>query len=50
MTISHNRVTVTRRVAIETQASLAQITFAHPPLNVIDFQMMDELLEVMQQL
>ena len=29
---------------------LARITLTHPPLNVIDFQMMDELLAAMQQL
>jgi cyclohexa-1,5-dienecarbonyl-CoA hydratase len=29
---------------------LARITLAHPPLNVIDFQMMDELLEALPKL
>ena len=32
------------------QGQLARITLTHPPLNVIDFQMMDELLAALQQL
>lgn len=39
-----------QRIFVEIQESLARITLAHPPLNVIDFQMMDELLEALQQL
>jgi cyclohexa-1,5-dienecarbonyl-CoA hydratase len=39
-----------QRILVEIQGSLARITLAHPPLNVIDFQMMDELLAGMQQL
>ena len=31
-------------------ALLARITLTHPPLNVIDFEMMDELLAALQQL
>jgi cyclohexa-1,5-dienecarbonyl-CoA hydratase len=50
MTISENQVTVAKRINIETHASVARITFTHPPLNIIDFQMMDELLEALQQL
>ncbi|HEY2113923.1 MAG TPA: enoyl-CoA hydratase/isomerase family protein [Candidatus Angelobacter sp.] len=50
MTISDNQLTATKRIAIETQGSLARITLNHPPLNVIDFQMMDELLGAMRQL
>ena len=38
------------RTALDVQGPLARITLAHPPLNVIDFQMMDELLEALQQL
>jgi len=38
------------RTALDIQGPLARITLAHPPLNVIDFQMMDELLEALQQL
>jgi cyclohexa-1,5-dienecarbonyl-CoA hydratase len=50
MTISDNQLTATKRIAIETQGSLARITLNHPPLNVIDFQMMDELLAALRQL
>jgi cyclohexa-1,5-dienecarbonyl-CoA hydratase len=39
-----------RRIAVETHGQVTYITLAHPPLNVIDFQMMDELLAVLQQL
>jgi cyclohexa-1,5-dienecarbonyl-CoA hydratase len=38
------------RVTAEIKDAHARITFAHPPLNVIDFQMMDELLAALQQL
>jgi cyclohexa-1,5-dienecarbonyl-CoA hydratase len=38
------------RIAIEVQGPVARITLAHPPLNVIDFQMMDELAEALRQL
>ncbi|MBZ5490572.1 MAG: enoyl-CoA hydratase/isomerase family protein [Acidobacteriia bacterium] len=36
--------------ALEIHGQLARITLSHPPLNVIDFQMMDELLAALQQL
>jgi cyclohexa-1,5-dienecarbonyl-CoA hydratase len=36
-------------VSIE-HGPLARVTLTHPPLNVIDFQMMDELLAALQQL
>jgi cyclohexa-1,5-dienecarbonyl-CoA hydratase len=39
-----------KRVAVEAHGRLARITLAHPSLNVIDFQMMDELLAALQQL
>lgn len=39
-----------KRVVLETHGPLARVTFAHPPLNVFDFQMMDELLAALQQL
>jgi cyclohexa-1,5-dienecarbonyl-CoA hydratase len=38
------------RIALEMHDSIARITLAHPPLNVIDFQMMDELLAAFAQL
>jgi cyclohexa-1,5-dienecarbonyl-CoA hydratase len=38
------------RVAVEAHGQLARITLTHPPLNVIDFQMMDEFLAALQQL
>src|SRR5947199_10258570 len=50
MTLSDNQATVTRHLTIETHASLSRITLTHPPLNVIDIQMMDEMLAVLQQL
>jgi cyclohexa-1,5-dienecarbonyl-CoA hydratase len=39
-----------KRVVFETQGQLARITLNHPPLNVIDFQMMDELQSALRQL
>src|SRR5256714_5617524 len=40
----------TTRLALELHPPLARISFHHPPLNVIDFQMMDELLAALQSL
>ncbi len=42
--------TTDKRLAVETRGLLARITFTHPPLNVFDFQMMDELLEAFKTL
>jgi cyclohexa-1,5-dienecarbonyl-CoA hydratase len=39
-----------KRVHVEVHGQLARIALNHPPLNVIDFQMMDELLAALQQL
>ena len=39
-----------KRLSAEFIGPVARITFHHPPLNVIDFQMMDELLEAIQTL
>ena len=50
MTISSTPSTPTNRLAVDARDQLARITLTHPPLNVIDFQMMDELLAVLQQL
>lgn len=38
------------RVLVEIRPALARVVLTHPPLNVIDFQMMDELLAALQQL
>jgi cyclohexa-1,5-dienecarbonyl-CoA hydratase len=38
------------RTALDINGQLARITLNHPPLNVIDFQMMDELSEALRQL
>jgi cyclohexa-1,5-dienecarbonyl-CoA hydratase len=38
------------RLNLRVESAVARITLAHPPLNVIDFQMMDELREILQQL
>jgi cyclohexa-1,5-dienecarbonyl-CoA hydratase len=40
----------TKRMDLDIQGPLARLTLNHPPLNVIDFQMMDELLEAFAQL
>ncbi|MGZ4854650.1 MAG: enoyl-CoA hydratase/isomerase family protein [Candidatus Angelobacter sp.] len=50
MTLTANPTTLANRLAVETHGQLARITLTHPPLNVIDFQMMDELLAALQQL
>jgi enoyl-CoA hydratase/carnithine racemase len=50
MTISSTPATPTNRLAVDVRGQLAHITLTHPPLNVIDFQMMDELLAALQQL
>ncbi len=42
--------TTDKRLTLETHAALARITFTHPPLNVLDFPMMDELLAALEQL
>jgi cyclohexa-1,5-dienecarbonyl-CoA hydratase len=39
-----------RRIVIEHNGPVARITLNRPPLNVIDFQMMDELLATLPQL
>src|SRR5690349_16466875 len=39
-----------RRVDMAIEGSLARITLTHPPLNVIDFQMMDELRQALKDL
>jgi len=38
------------RLAVNYDGALARITFTHPPLNVFDFQMMDELTSVLGQI
>lgn len=38
------------RLTTNIDGRLARITLTHPPLNVIDFQMMDELLEALREL
>ena len=38
------------RISICHDAAVARITLKHPPLNVIDFQMMDELREALTQI
>jgi len=50
MTISSTPATSSNRLAVDVRGQLAHITLMHPPLNVIDFQMMDELLAALQQL
>ena len=50
MTIPSTPATSTNRLAVDVRGQLAHITLTHPPLNVIDFQMMDELSEALRQL
>lgn len=38
------------RVLVEIHQALARVILTHPPLNVIDFQMMDELLAALREL
>jgi cyclohexa-1,5-dienecarbonyl-CoA hydratase len=40
----------TDRLTVETKGSLARLSFTHPPLNVFDFQMMDELAAALRRL
>jgi cyclohexa-1,5-dienecarbonyl-CoA hydratase len=40
----------TGRLSVSQQAPLARITLTHPPLNVFDFAMMDELSAALRQL
>jgi cyclohexa-1,5-dienecarbonyl-CoA hydratase len=49
MMLPANSVTSIKRVTVEVHGQLARITLHHPPLNVIDFQMMDELLAALQE-
>ena len=39
-----------RRLTLETQGQLARITFTHPPLNVFDLQLMDEMAQALEGL
>ena len=50
MPLSVNATTTANRVTVETNLQLARITLTRPPLNVIDFQMMDELSEALLDL
>ena len=50
MTIPSISATPGNRLAIDINGPLARLTLNHPPLNVIDFQMMDELLAAFAQL
>ena len=42
--------TTGKRVDLELHGSLARITITHPPLNIFDFQQMDELAAALQQI
>ena len=46
----HSSSSSTAHVALEMRGPLARITLTHPPLNVIDFQMMDELSAALREL
>jgi cyclohexa-1,5-dienecarbonyl-CoA hydratase len=43
-------VVTSRRLTLETRQSVARITLTHPPLNVFDFQQMDELAQALENL
>ncbi len=47
MTVSATSVS---RINVQQHGPLARITLSHPPLNVIDFPMIDELLEALPKL
>src|SRR5258707_7562018 len=42
--------TAAQYLVLEVHEPLARITFTRPPLNVIDFQMMDELTDALKQI
>jgi len=50
MPLPFNSAKTASRVTVDIHLQLAHITLTRPPLNVIDFQMMDELLAALQQL
>jgi cyclohexa-1,5-dienecarbonyl-CoA hydratase len=41
---------IAERVAVRYEGQLARITFTHPPLNVFDFQLMDETAQALESL
>jgi cyclohexa-1,5-dienecarbonyl-CoA hydratase len=43
-------VATARRLSIHFDGPLARVTFTHPPLNVFDFQQMDELADALKQI
>ena len=43
-------VTTASRLAIHYDGPLARVTFTHPPLNVFDFQQIDELADALKQI
>jgi cyclohexa-1,5-dienecarbonyl-CoA hydratase len=43
-------VATARRLNIHFDGPLARVTFTHPPLNVFDFQQMDELADALKQI
>ena len=50
MTISSTPATSSNRLVVDVRGQLAYITLSHPSLNVIDFQMMDEILAALREL
>jgi cyclohexa-1,5-dienecarbonyl-CoA hydratase len=42
--------TTERRLSVRFEGPLARVTFTHPPLNVFDFQQMDELADALKQI
>jgi cyclohexa-1,5-dienecarbonyl-CoA hydratase len=38
---------LTKRIAVTLHGPIARVAFTHPPLNILDFQMMDEMLEAL---
>ena len=45
-----NSTNTVQGVAVHHEGPLARITFTHPPLNVFDFQLLDELMQALQEL
>lgn len=46
----NSSVATSQRVGLRHEGALARVTFTHPPLNVFDFQQMDEMMQALESL
>ena len=46
----NSSVAINSRVSVQSEGVLARITFTHPPLNIFDFEQMDELAQALESL